>query len=90
MAKKVILKAIKKWDGWILKIFQHYFDEIEDLKNEPSNKIESNLNNDKINNKNDENNLQLQNLIKKSKKKRSKRIKRIKSAIEPLKSKKSK
>ncbi len=59
MAKKVILKAVKKWDEWILEIFQHYLDEIEDLKNKFSNKIESNLDNDEINEENDENNLQL-------------------------------
>ena len=31
-----------------LEIFQYYLDEIEDLENEPSNEIESNLNDDKL------------------------------------------
>ena len=59
MAKKVTLKAVEKWDERILEIFQYYLDKIEDLKNEPSNEIEFNLDNDEINEENDENNLQL-------------------------------
>jgi hypothetical protein len=89
MAKKVTLKAVEKRDERILEIFQHYLDEFEDLENVPSNEIESNLNDDEINEENDENNLQLQNLIKKSKKGRPKGTKRIKSTMEPSKSKKS-
>jgi len=64
MAKKITLKVVKKWDGWILEIFQYYLNKFDNLENKLNDKIESNLNN-KVNNKN---NLQFQNLIKKLKK----------------------
>src|ERR1043165_9935387 len=89
MAKNATLKAVEKRDEGILEIFQHYLNEFENLENVPSNEIESNLNDDEINEENNENNLQLQNLIKKSKKGRPKGTKRIKSTMEPSKSKKS-
>lgn len=52
MAKKVTLKAVKKWDEWIFKIFQRYFDKLNDFEDELNSEINTN---DETN----ENNLQL-------------------------------
>jgi hypothetical protein len=84
MAKKVTLKAVEKRDGRILEIFQRYLDEFDDLEDD------SEMGSDDETNEYDENNLQLQNPIKKPKKGRPKGTRRIKSTMEPPKSNKGK
>ena len=89
MAKKVTLKAVEKRDTRIFEIFKEYLDEndgnLDNLEYGNSENSELDFNSDvetEDDDRENNNNLHLQNLIKKPKKGRPKGTKRIKSAME--------
>ena len=85
MAKKVTLKAVEKRDMQILEIFKEYLDEDDGSLNNSENSeldLDLDVETDEDEKENYNNDLHLQNLVKKPKKGRLKETKKIKSITE--------